>query len=233
MPSPEKAFVVIPAHNEEDRIALIVEAAQMANGDLVNTDYVIVVDNKSTDKTTEKALTAGAKVVIPCEERGKGWAMNAGILHVRHLGATAVTFLDADLINLNGDHVNRLTEPVLAGAPMSIGYLGGRPPLMRKIQSYWGGFSGQRGVSLEVLNKLHRPDLKKSRIEGALNAICRNLDINHQIARVELPDLMHTGYRMKRELVGDSAPQAYLKAADHYVRIYSSAVRGLMSRSGK
>ena len=225
MPSSEKSFVIIPAFNEEKQIEFVVEAAQQADPSLVNTDFITVIDNNSTDNTAIRALAAGARV-ISCERQGKGWAMEVGARHAGYLGATALTFLDADLIGLTGEHVTQLTKPVVEGpALMAIGYLGGRKPFAKKVLERWGGFSGQRTVSMEVWNRLDLSDLKNWRIEGALNAIMRNRGEGSLIERIELQGLRHIG---KREKASNLA-----NATVRYAQTYGSAIRGLLSNSGK
>ncbi len=56
----EQSFVVIPAHNEQQQIAEVIEAVQSADPLLVATEQVIVVDNNSTDSTAEIATAMGA-----------------------------------------------------------------------------------------------------------------------------------------------------------------------------
>lgn len=224
MPSFEQSFVIIPAYNEERQIADIIDAAQSADSSIVATEQIVVIDNNSTDATSEIAIAMGAKV-ITCEEQGKGWAMLAGANFALELGASALTFLDADLIGLKPEHIDKLVAPVLdEQAAMTIGYLGGRKPILKLLLEQWGGFSGQRTVSLDVWDQLRSPDFTGCRIEGALNAVCRNMGIGDEIERIELEDLRHIGKRCKESNI--------VKASIKYAQTYSSATRGLLSISG-
>ena len=83
-----KISVVIPACNEQDAIAAVVERVP---ANLV--DEVIVVDNGSTDATAVRAQKAGARVVRE-ERRGYGAACRAGLMAA--LQADVVVFLDGD-----------------------------------------------------------------------------------------------------------------------------------------
>jgi hypothetical protein len=65
--------ILVPARNEEQRIALTVEALR---GDFPGAE-VIVVDGRSEDRTAERAEAAGA-AVIRIERLGKGEALSAG-----------------------------------------------------------------------------------------------------------------------------------------------------------
>jgi glycosyltransferase involved in cell wall biosynthesis len=81
--------VVIPCLNEEVPIANVVREVLAQN-----VDEVIVVDNGSTDKTTERAAEAGARVVSE-PNRGYGRACAAGVNALRP-DAEIVCFLDGD-----------------------------------------------------------------------------------------------------------------------------------------
>ncbi len=107
MESMARVSAVIPAHNEEQTVGNVVDAARAA--DLV--DEVIVVDNATRDRTAEVARAHGARVIR--EDRpGKGQAMSAG---VRATSAGVIVFLDADLLRLKPSHIDSLVRPVLEG----------------------------------------------------------------------------------------------------------------------
>lgn len=220
-----RSFVIIPAYNEQRQIAEVIEAAQGADATLVATEHVVVVDNNSSDATAEIANAMGSHV-LTCEEQGKGWSMLAGATHALELGAFALTFLDADLRGITSVHINRLAEPVVnEEALMTIGYLGGRKRFAKRILSKWGGFSGQRTVAPVIWDQLQTEDFEGWRTEGALNAVFRNYGIGEQVERMELEGVRHLGKRDKEPTL--------LKAGQRYIETYGSALRGLLSTSGK
>ena len=106
--------VLIPAHNEAERVAATVRAARTIDG----VTRIVVVDDASSDDSARLAEEAGAKVVRLTFNVGKGAALDAGASRVAN--ADVVLLLDADL----GDAASQgasLLAPVLAGtADMSI-----------------------------------------------------------------------------------------------------------------
>jgi len=75
---PPKVSIVIPCLNEEGSIGQVVESAWSAIAAMGGQGEVIVVDNGSTDRSQEIALSAGARVIHQAE-RGYGNALRAGI----------------------------------------------------------------------------------------------------------------------------------------------------------
>jgi glycosyltransferase involved in cell wall biosynthesis len=84
--------VVIPAFNEEGAIAETLRSIEEATAQLPAVE-VVVVDDGSTDRTAERAVAAGARVISLPENRGYGAAIKAGIAETR--GGTIV-IIDAD-----------------------------------------------------------------------------------------------------------------------------------------
>lgn len=81
---------IVPAFNEDDYVADCVESILSQETDK---DFeVIVVDNRSTDRTAEVAREAGASVV-ECPTRGIYAARNKG---AREAGGGLLVFVDAD-----------------------------------------------------------------------------------------------------------------------------------------
>ena len=100
--------VIIPALNEEEPIAAVVRDC-LATG---LPGEVIVVDNGSTDRTTERAAAAGAKVIVE-PVAGYGRACAAG---VRALSPDCdiVVFLDGDGSDCP-EFMPQLADPIRRG----------------------------------------------------------------------------------------------------------------------
>ena len=124
------AAVVIPAFQEAARIAATTQAAAAIAG----VDLVVVVDDGSTDATSEQAMQAGAHVVRLVTNAGKAAAMKRGAQEVAllerdtGLEGRPMLFLDADLQD-SALAAGALLPPVLRGeADMTIATL---PPQAR------------------------------------------------------------------------------------------------------
>ena len=95
--------VIIPALNEQDCIGpLVAGLARTGAG------RIVVVDNGSTDRTSELARVAGA-VVVSQPERGYGNACHAGVDASE--GADVLVFMDGDLSD-DPSELPRLLAPI-------------------------------------------------------------------------------------------------------------------------
>ena len=101
----QKIKVIIPAYNEEDSIAKVI------NDIPTIVDEIIVISNNSTDKTEENAANAGA-TVLKESKRGYGYACLQGMNYISSLQLdeqpSIIVFLDGDY----SDYPEQLTELV-------------------------------------------------------------------------------------------------------------------------
>lgn len=89
---PEKMVcVIIPAYNEEKFIAEVIESAKKY------VDLVIVVDDGSSDSTSEIAKKHADVFLRHPINGGKGVAMKTGFLYAKNKGIDVVITIDADL----------------------------------------------------------------------------------------------------------------------------------------
>lgn len=85
-----RTVVIIPALNEEQSIAQVVRSLPSLVSE------IIVVDNGSTDRTTEVARSAGATVLHE-RQRGYGYACLTGIAHALKSNPDVIAFVDGDM----------------------------------------------------------------------------------------------------------------------------------------
>jgi glycosyltransferase involved in cell wall biosynthesis len=103
--------VIIPALNEEEPIAEVVRACLMTG----LPSEVIVVDNGSSDRTAERALAAGAKVVSePTPGYGRACAAGIRALPLPQSPDDLVVFLDGDGSDCP-EFMQKLVEPIRRG----------------------------------------------------------------------------------------------------------------------
>lgn len=108
-----KITVLIPCYNEAEAIADVIH--KIPQRDLKTLGYdveVLVVDNNSTDNTTEIARAAGARVVHEGKQ-GKGNAIRTGFYSLSD-DTEYVVMLDGD-DTYRADEVLRLIEPIKCG----------------------------------------------------------------------------------------------------------------------
>lgn len=102
-----KIIAVLPAYNEEVAIGSVVLHARKY------VDRVIVIDDGSTDRTSEVARLAGADVIHHPQNKGKSAALKTGFLEASKNGTEVVVILDSD-----GQHdpaeIPKLIAPILA-----------------------------------------------------------------------------------------------------------------------
>jgi glucosyl-3-phosphoglycerate synthase len=153
--------VVLPALNEEETVASVVDTISPLLGGLV--DELIVLDSGSTDDTEIRAIAAGAKVVsretalpeVP-PNPGKGEVL------WRSLAATTgdiIVFVDSDLIEPDPMFVPRLVGPLLTrdGIHLVKGFYR-RPLKVSGSEDANGGGRVTELVARPLLSAL-RPDL--------------------------------------------------------------------------
>ena len=145
--------VVIPALNEEEPIAGVVQAVAATR---VPTE-IIVVDNGSTDQTAERACAAGARVITE-PRRGYGRACAAGI-HALSPECDIIVFLDGDGSDCP-EFMDQLVDPILTGKyDFVIGSRtrGRREPGSMNFQQVLSGRIA--GIILQFLYGVHYTDM--------------------------------------------------------------------------
>lgn len=136
---------VIPAFNEENRIAAVLKALQ----DTPDVTEIIVVSDGSTDGTYDTAKEfEGVQAIQLSRNQGKGGAMRTGALKAT---ADVLLFFDADLVGLTPDHVRALISPVCCGSvTMAMGIFKGGRWATDIAQYFSPGITGQRAVKRDV-----------------------------------------------------------------------------------
>jgi glucosyl-3-phosphoglycerate synthase len=161
--------VVLPALNEEETVGDIVTAIRR---DLVEgaplVDEIVVVDSASTDRTSEVAAAAGARVVhrdeilprLPAVP-GKGEVLWRSLLVTR---GDVVCFVDADLREFSSDFVTGIVGPLLTEPGVDlVKATDDRPLTVADGRASGTASAGQGGRVTELMSRpllnLHWPQL--------------------------------------------------------------------------
>lgn len=103
MPSNPRVSVIVPVHNGESTMARCLTALSQTPDGL---SEVIVVDDRSTDRTAAMAAAHGARVIANPSGRGPAAARNAGAQAAR---GDVLLFIDAD-VEVQRDTVVRMLD---------------------------------------------------------------------------------------------------------------------------
>lgn len=185
--------VIVPAFNEEASIKQVVETIL----EVSDVTELIVVDDGSTDNTSKVLQNIYDKRLLVLrhnQNRGKAGALKTGLDNATNEN---VMFLDADLINFNKEHIEKLYYPIKSGMSLAvIGILSKGRFATDFAQVFAPMLSGMRCLKRELLSNFNLWDTRYG-IEVALNDYLKKNGI-HQ-TRVNLFGLSH---RMKEEKRG-------------------------------
>lgn len=189
-----RAAAIVPAYNEEGTVGGVVRALKAARG----IDEVIVVDDGSSDHTSEEARAAGADQVLRLEENvGKGGALRRG---VRATSAEVLFFCDADFIGFTPAHAERLLQPVREGRLAMCAGERDRGPVLARIISRLPHISGERALRREIFEGVPPRFLRRFRVEIALEYFCAVNKL--AVEAVPTRGIAHVRKMQKRGVIG-------------------------------
>jgi len=137
--------VVIPAFNEQNSVGKVVQDIPRPE-----VDYIVVVNNNSSDNTAQVATAAGA-IVLDESRQGYGYACLTGISHLESLPTPPdiIVFLDADYSDYP-EELLKVVAPLFEGYDMVIGSraLGDRERGAMLPQQVFGNWLATRLIRL-------------------------------------------------------------------------------------
>jgi glycosyltransferase involved in cell wall biosynthesis len=110
---PRRLLVAIPALDEEETVGEVVRGVPDTIPG-VDSIEVVVIDDGSTDRTSENAAERGAHVIRHPKSRGVGAAFHSALTYGIERGADLIVSIDADGQFSPAD-IPRLVEPVVSG----------------------------------------------------------------------------------------------------------------------
>ena len=113
-----RALIVMPAFNEAESVAAVVAEVLAETSEFAD---CLVIDDGSSDATSEQARRAGAMVARLPHNLGVGGALRTGFVYARDRGYGAVVQVDAD-----GQHDPRYVAQLLAALAESDLVIGAR-----------------------------------------------------------------------------------------------------------
>ncbi len=210
-----RVSAIVPAYNEAERVPAVISPLKAAQ----RVDEIIVVDDGSTDGTAEVARSLGVRVIRLPQNLGKAAALDRGVRAARH---DVFLFLDADLVGLRAEHVNRLIwlyEQKQLDMVVGV-FKSGRlnTDLAHSLAPY---LSGQRVISRTLWNRLKKSGKLEFGVEMALTKL--SLKENWREERVFLEGVTHV---MKEEKRGFS------QGLRERLLMYGDIIRSLFTRVG-
>jgi len=188
-----RVAAIVPAYNEGATLREVLSVLKATP----SIDEVLVVSDGSTDDTVEIARSLGLRTIHLRQNQGKGRAMEIGVAHT---DAEVLLFVDADILNLTVDLIQRLIEPVLSGrSDMNVGIRHrGRP--LNAIQDRTGPLlSGIRCLRRPIFEAVPDSHLEGFAVETGLNWACRKLGC--RTTTTVMYNLKHLVKEKKRGLV--------------------------------
>ena len=174
---------LIPAFNEQDRIAAVLQA--VLDHPLI--DEVIVIDDGSSDATVQVVNGfAKARLIALPRNGGKTAALAHGLMQA---SGDLILLVDADLLGLSPAHLTALIAPVAQGhADVTISLRANAPFLWRWIGLDY--ISGERVLRKSLLHGQLAvlTALPKFGFEVFLNSVC--LDRGARIAVIRWPGVI-------------------------------------------
>jgi glycosyltransferase involved in cell wall biosynthesis len=188
-----RVAAIVPAYNEGATLREVLSVLKATP----SIDEVLVVSDGSTDDTVEIARSLGLRTIHLRQNQGKGRAMEIGVAHT---DAEILLFVDADILNLTVELIQRLIEPVLSGrSDMNVGIRHrGRP--INAIQDRTGPLlSGVRCLRRPIFEAVPDSHLEGFAVETGLNWACRELGC--RTTTTVMYNLKHLVKEKKRGLV--------------------------------
>lgn len=157
---------IVPAFNEAERIGAVLNILKKVKV----IDNIIVVDDGSTDNTTEVAKKYKVKVIRNKINLGKALAMDKA---VKTSKADIIFFSDADLKGLTPEIIEDIIKPVFEGKLEMFAAIRDRKIYKIIGTKFIPHVGGERALTRKLWGQIPMRYMHKYRIEPALNFYAR------------------------------------------------------------
>ncbi len=217
--SEQNISVIVPVFNEERTVASVVRSLIKLESGF----ELIFVNDGSTDNSQGvlEKFTDRIKLINLKRNHGKGFALAVGVKRAR---GKIIVFLDADLVNLKPEHIEKMVMPLLINeAQVVITSISSTSGLFDPLTS----FSGQRAYfKKDLWPYLEQMSKTRYGIEVYLNKILRK----KKTKKIKLKDI---SYVLKRQKMDSSLlPSVYLKEALDIARTIAQ-INGMSPKKAK
>jgi len=227
-----KVMVQIPCLNEEETLPLVLDGipTQLEGVDEIE---VVVIDDGSTDRTSEVARERGVQHVLRfAANRGLGYAFAAGMDYCLSHGADVIVNTDGDN-QYDGADIAKLVAPIVEGRaelvigdrqPSQVAHFSGSKKLLQKLGS----------TVVSGLASLDVPDVAsgfKAYSREAASLLTMSTDFDHtvdhviQAGRKRIPTLsvpIRTNEKLRESRLFGSPLEFITRSLGIMTRVYSS-----------
>ena len=159
----KKVTAVIPTYNEAQRIGRVLDVLVS----YPNFTEIIVVDDGSTDNTSEIINKYQVNFIKNPINRGKGYAMDLG---VKKSTGDILFFVDADVVGLTHKIIDQIIQPVINDeVEMFIGMRNRKIYLLHSFILFVPLLGGERALTKKLWFMLPEYYKQRFRVEAGLN----------------------------------------------------------------
>ena len=203
-----KVGVIVPVYNEEKTLGNVLNTLYWCK----EVDKVVAIDDGSTDSTWRNLklfkkidLKNKIKLIRLKKNSGKGGVVKVGAKYLNKYldaGLNYVLLVDADLVGLDGWHIQRMIDEVRnPGISMVIGLRDKGNKFLNMLMPYFPLNGGERAFEKSVFfNIIKNPLISGWGLESVMNDYCKKKTL--MVKKIRLDGLDHIGLQTKKYGLG-------------------------------